>query len=94
MQFNKETFKKKFFLIYGMGKTGLSSYNYLKKNNKVFLYDDNKKIFKKKKIKKFFIEKKGITQKKFDYILISPGINVKTCSLKNYLKKKLKKNNN
>ena len=52
MQFNKETFKKKFFLIYGMGKTGLSSYNYLKKNNKVFLYDDNKKIFKKKKIKK------------------------------------------
>ena len=91
MQFNKETFKKKFFLIYGMGKTGLSSYNYLKKNNKVFLYDDNKKIFKKKKIKKFFIEKKRITQKKFDYILISPGINVNTCGLKNYLKKNLKK---
>ena len=91
MDLSKKIFNKKKILIYGMGKTGLSSYNYLKKNNKVFLYDDNKKIFKKKKIKKFFIEKKVITQKKFDYILISPGINVKTCSLKNYLKKNLKK---
>ena len=54
MQIRKEIFKKNFFLIYGMGKTGLSSYNYLKKNNKVFLYDDNKKIFKKKKKKKIF----------------------------------------
>ncbi len=51
MQVKKETFKKKFFLIYGMGKTGISSYNYLKKNNKVFLYDDNKKNFRKKKNK-------------------------------------------
>ncbi len=91
MQVKKETFKKKFFLIYGMGKTGISSYNYLKKNNKVFLYDDNKKNFRKKKINKFIIEKKKIYQKKFDYILISPGINVKKCSLKNYLKKNLKK---
>ena len=91
MNLYKKIFLNKKFLIYGMGKTGFSTYHYLKKSNQIFLYDDNKKIFKKKKIKKFFIEKKVITQKKFDYILISPGINVKTCSLKNYLKKNLKK---
>ncbi len=90
MEINKGIFKKKVFLIYGMGKTGRSSFNYLKKNNKVFLYDDNEEFFKKKKIKKFFIEKKKINKKKFDFILISPGININNCSLKNYLKKNLK----
>ena len=87
MNLFKEIFRKKFFLIYGMGKTGISSYDYLKKNNHVFLYDDNKKVFNKKKIKKFYIKKKKINQIKFDYIVISPGININSCSLKNYLKK-------
>ncbi len=46
--------KKKFFfnkkiLIYGLGKTGISSYKFLKKNNKVFLFDDNKKTSINKK---------------------------------------------
>ena len=87
MNLFKEIFRKKFFLIYGMGKTRISSYDYLKKNNHVFLYDDNKKVFNKKKIKKFYIKKKKINQIKFDYIVISPGININSCSLKNYLKK-------
>ena len=34
-------FKKK-ILIYGLGKSGISAYRFLKKNNKIYLYDDNK----------------------------------------------------
>ncbi len=91
MHLSKETFYKKKILIYGMGKTGLSSFNYLKKNNHIFLYDDNEKIFYKNKIIKFFIKKKEIYRKVFDYIVISPGINVNKCILKSYLKKNLKR---
>ena len=36
-------------LVYGLGKSGLSTYNFLKKNNNVFLYDDFQKKTKKKK---------------------------------------------
>ena len=55
---SKNIFQEKNILIYGMGKTGFSSYNYLKKNNQISLYDDNKKIFIKKNFKKFFLKKK------------------------------------
>ena len=91
MYLSSKVFCKKKFLIYGMGKTGLSSYNYLKKNNKIFLYDDNKKIFKKKYLKKLFLNKNKICKIKFDYIVISPGINVKKCNLKNYLERNSRK---
>ena len=91
MDLSKKIFQKKKFLIYGMGKTGLSSYNYLKKNNQISLYDDNKKIFKKKYLKKFLLEKSKINQKNFDYIVVSPGINVHKCNLKKYLKKNSRK---
>ena len=74
-----------------MGKTGFSSYNYLKKNNQISLYDDDKKIFIKKNLKKFFLKKKNINKKNFDYIVVSPGININKCDLQNYLKKNLKK---
>ena len=30
--------------IYGYGKSGRSSYKFLKEKNKVFIYDDNKKL--------------------------------------------------
>ena len=74
-----------------MGKTGFSSYKYLRKNNQIFLYDDNKNIFNKKILKKLLLNKNKIHQSKFDFILISPGININNCDLKNYLKKNLKK---
>ena len=80
-------FNKKKILIYGLGKTGLSSYFFLKKNNKIYFYDDNKKIIKNNKIKKSFMKKKNIFKKEFDFILISPGINKKKCHLKNFIKK-------
>ena len=42
MASNKNIFVKKKILIYGLGKSGLSSYFFLKQNNDVYLYDDNK----------------------------------------------------
>ena len=48
---NKNIFVKKKILIYGLGKSGLSSYFFLKKNNYINLYDDNKKIFENKSFK-------------------------------------------
>ena len=79
-------YKNKKFLIYGFGISGKSSFNYLKKKNSlVKIYDDK---FKTKKIsEKYFIRKKEIKKAKFDYIVISPGINLNKCSISNYLKK-------
>ena len=86
---NKIFFNKK-ILIYGMGKTGISSYNFLKKKNKIYLYDDDEKIVKRK-FKKFFLNIKKISKITFDFIVISPGININECNLKNYLNKNSKK---
>ena len=91
MNLYKKIFHKKKFLIYGLGKTGISSYQYLKKNNQVFLYDESNSIFKKKKIKKFFLKRSKIYKNTFDYIVISPGININKCDLKKYLNKNLEK---
>ncbi len=88
--FNKIFFNRK-ILIYGMGKTGISSYNFLKKKNQTYFYDDNKIFFKNKKIKKIFVNLNKIDKIKFDYIVISPGIDINKCKLKNYLKKNLEK---
>ncbi len=57
MSFSRKIFFNKKILIYGLGKTGISSLNYLKKKNQIKIYDDNKKILKKK-YKHFFINKK------------------------------------
>ena len=86
---NKIFFNKK-ILIYGMGKTGISSYNFFKKKNKIYLYDDDEKIVKRK-FKKFFLNIKKISKITFDFIVISPGININKCNLKNYLKRNSKK---
>ena len=76
MDLSKKIFHKKKILIYGIGKSGLSSYKFLKKNNHIYLYDDDQKIFKKKSFKKLLLAKNQIHQIKFDYIVISPGINL------------------
>ena len=79
--------RNKFFLIYGFGITGKACFNYLKKNNHVLVFDDNKKKLPKKYKHLIFNKNKKI---KFDYIVLSPGINLKKCGLK----KILKRNNN
>ncbi len=91
MLINKNNFVKKKILIYGLGKSGIASYFFLKKNNNVFLYDDNKNIKKDKKFFKKIINIKKVNKIDFDFILVSPGINIEKCKLKNYLKQNLKK---
>jgi len=73
-------FYNKKILIYGLGKSGLSVLKFLKKDNKITTYDD--KI-------KFDIKK--ITKIKFDYIIISPGIDISKCNLNKFLKNNVKK---
>ena len=77
---NLNIFYKKKILIYGLGKSGLSAFKYLKKDNEITTYDDKIKVKNKKIIKQ-----------KFDYIIISPGIDVNTCTLSNFLKKNNRK---
>ena len=83
-------FKKK-ILIYGLGKSGISAYRFLKKNNKIYLYDDNKIKNQNLEIKKKLIQYQDIIHEKIDCIIISPGIDIKKCKLKNFLKKNLGK---
>jgi UDP-N-acetylmuramoylalanine--D-glutamate ligase len=85
MNKNSNIFFNKKILVYGLGKSGLSAYNFLKKNNNVFLYDD----FQKKQ--KYLKSYKFILKKKFDYIIISPGIDIDKCKLSKFLKKNFKK---
>jgi UDP-N-acetylmuramoylalanine--D-glutamate ligase len=90
---NKNIFSKKKILIYGLGKSGLSAYKFLKNNNEIYLYDDEKIVYKNKKIKKKIISHKEITKKNIDNIIISPGIDIKKCQLSKFLKNNIKKIN-
>ena len=88
---NQNIFFKKKILIYGLGKSGISTYRFQKKNNKLYLYDDKKLCIKNINIKKKLIKYNDIKKKQFDHIIISPGINVNKCLLKKYLQKNLNK---
>ena len=91
MQYLKSKFTKKNFFIYGLAKSGLATLKFLKKTeSNIFCWDDN--VLARKNINKKYLlnTKKKNTNKFFDYIVISPGINKREC----YLKKFLKKNNN
>ena len=78
-------FLNKKILIYGSGKSGLSTLEFLKNKADVFLYDDFKKNLTRSITQKFI--KKNL----FDFIIISPGIDLNKCKLSSYLKKNLKK---
>jgi len=77
---NLNIFYKKKILIYGLGKSGLSVFKFLKKHNEITTHDDKIKA-NNKKIKKI----------KFDYIIISPGIDINKCNLSKFLKNNSKK---
>ena len=77
---NPNIFYKKKILIYGLGKSGLSVFKFLKGDNEITTYDDKTKV-----------KNKEIIKKKFDYIIISPGIDISTCTLSKFLKTNFKK---
>ena len=89
MKLKNENLSKK-FLIYGFGKSGVSSFKYLNKKNICFIFDDDKKKLNNK-FKKFYISKSKLLNDNFDNIIISPGININKCNLSNYLKKNQEK---
>ena len=82
--FGKEIFNNKKILIYGLGISGNSCLKYLYKNNKVAVFDDNKNL-QRRVTKKIFLNINNINKKKFDFIVISPGIDINKCKLKKYL---------
>jgi UDP-N-acetylmuramoylalanine--D-glutamate ligase len=77
---NLNIFYKKKILIYGLGKSGLSVLKFLKRDNEITTHDDKIKIDNKK-----------ITKIKFDYIIISPGIDINKCNLSKFLKNNSRK---
>ena len=83
-------FINKKILIYGLGKSGISAFNFLKKFNIISLFDDNKNIRAQNPIKNSFISLDQIKKIKFDLIILSPGIDINQCKLKNFLKRNLK----
>ena len=84
-------FLNKKILIYGLGKSGISTFNFLKNKNDIFLYDDFKPKLKNFDIKKNQINFKDISKFKFDLIILSPGINIHKCRLSKFLKKNFNK---
>ena len=87
----KNIFINKKILIYGLGKSGLSTWKLLNTKNEIFLYDDKNVESKNIEIKKKLIRYEKIIKTNVDYIIISPGINIDQCKLSKFLKKNLKK---
>ncbi len=85
MKIFNNIFLGKKILIYGLGKSGISSYKFLRKKSDVYLYDDNHKI--NLKLNQKVLSFKQVQKKNFDIIIISPGINISNCKLSKFLKK-------
>jgi len=87
METNK-SIKENTYAIYGLGLSGKSALKFLRKKRakKIYTWDDNRKLKLKKKI--YFFRK---VLKEVDYIIISPGINIKKTIFKSILIKNKKK---
>ena len=79
-------FKNRKILIYGFGKSGIACFNFLKKNNICTICDDNKKNIPVK-FKKNLINIRKLSSINFDFIVLSPGIDIKKCKISSYLRK-------
>ena len=78
-------FLKKKILIYGLGKSGISSFRFLRNKADIYLFDDLKNTHPKQ------ISKLKLSKIKFDIIIISPGIDISNCKLSKFLKLNKKK---
>ena len=87
MNSGSNIFLNKKILIYGLGKSGLSTFKFLKNKSDVFLYDDFQLDIKTVNLKKNLVTYKNILKLKFDQIIISPGIDINKCKLSKFLKK-------
>ncbi|WP_435089801.1 UDP-N-acetylmuramoyl-L-alanine--D-glutamate ligase [Candidatus Pelagibacter bacterium nBUS_30] len=88
---SKNIFLGKKILIYGLGKSGISSYKFLNNKAKVFLFDDNLKKEINSKLNQRLKDVREVSKIKFDKIIISPGIDISNCRLTDILKKNLSK---
>jgi UDP-N-acetylmuramoylalanine--D-glutamate ligase len=85
---NSTLIKDSSYAVYGLGLSGYSALNFLKKKNvrKIYTWDDKKN---KNNKKKFNLFKKALDV--VDYIVISPGINIQKTKLKLTLSRNKKK---
>ena len=79
MKIDKDIFLGKKILIYGLGKSGISTLQFLKKRADVYLFDDNQKTNLK------IVTINQVIKTKFDRIIISPGIDISNCKLSKFL---------
>ena len=79
-------FLNKKILVYGLGKSGISTFKFLKNKSDIFLYDDLNLSIKKPSLKKNLIKYKDIFKLDFDKIILSPGIDINRCKLSNFFK--------
>ena len=91
MKKNRNIFLYKKILIYGLGKSGISSYKFLKNKAELYLFDDNIKKEINSKINQRLYNSKQVLKFKFDKIIISPGIDISNCKLSKFLNKNYSK---
>jgi UDP-N-acetylmuramoylalanine--D-glutamate ligase len=91
MKKSKNIFLGKKILIYGLGKSGVSSYKFLNKKAKLYLFDDNLKKSINTRLNQRLKNLKEVSKIDFDKIIISPGIDIYNCRLSKILEKNLSK---
>ena len=91
MKKKRNIFLYKKILIYGLGKSGISSYKFLRNKAELYLFDDKKKKEIDLNTNQRLYNLKQVTKFKFDKIIISPGIDISNCKLSKFLNKNYSK---
>lgn len=88
---NKNIFLEKKILIYGLGKSGISSYKFLNNKAKVHLFDDDLTKKFRNQSNQRLKNIQAISKINFNKIIISPGIDILNCKLSKFLKNNVSK---